>query len=153
MSAASKAQTATPKMVVLEFLRLMSTGAPADSEKAGQLYEENATLWVLGSLPTSGMIEGRDRILNERVRTIGPLIVPGSKSSVIGAVVCEGEYVAAEWKSRRTLLTGQAYENDFFGLFQVRDGKIVSLREYLDTLKVKEAGWRDAAPSQAAWQE
>jgi ketosteroid isomerase-like protein len=44
--------------------------------------------------------------------------------------------VAAEWTSRATSRDGIPYYNRNVGIFIVRDGKIVSVREYTDTLHV-----------------
>ena len=51
-------------------------------------------------------------------------------------VVAEGDQVVAEWTSRATARNGGAYRNRNAGIFTVRDGKIVSVREYTDTQHV-----------------
>ncbi len=48
-------------------------------------------------------------------------------------MVAEGDQVVAEWTSRATARNGGAYHNRNAGIFTVRDGKIVSVREYTDT--------------------
>jgi ketosteroid isomerase-like protein len=52
-------------------------------------------------------------------------------------VVAEGDQVVAEWTSRAVTRFGEAYENFCLGVFTVRDGKIISVREYMDTLRAK----------------
>jgi ketosteroid isomerase-like protein len=129
-----------PKDVVLKFLGYMSTAEPDDTEAAIRMFAADATFWVLGNLPMSGTLHGREEI-KKRFRRGHAETAPGSKTLKIGTVVTEGEYVAAEWTSRRKTVGGNDYANTFFGLFQVRNGKIQSLREYMDTLGVKESGW------------
>ena len=141
----------SPKEVVIKFLDFMRSATPEDTEAAGMMFAEDARFWILGNLPMSGELRGREEIMVRRFRRGHARTVQGSKSLDIGKVIAEGEFVAAEWLSRRKVVDGKDYVNTFFGLFQVRDGKILSLREYMDTLAVKEAGWdRTAIPTTAA---
>ena len=138
----------SPKEVVIKFLDFMRSATPEDTEAAGMMFAEDASFWILGNLPMSGELRGREEIMVKRFRRGHARTVQGSKSLDIGKVIAEGEFVAAEWVSRRKVVDGKDYVNTFFGLFQVRDGKILSLREYMDTLAVKEAGWdRTAIPT------
>jgi hypothetical protein len=130
-----------PKEVVRAFLGHMRSGSAEDTEKAGRIFAEDATFWILGNLPMSGTISGREEIMSKRFRPGHARTQAGSKSLEIGMVISEGEYVAAEWTSRRKVVGGADYANTFFGLFHVRNGKIQSLREYMDTHAVYEAAW------------
>ena len=132
-----------PKAVVLEFLGHMSGGTIEDIEKAGAMFADDAEFWIIGSLPMSGMVTGREAIMEKRFRPGAQLTVPGSKRLQVGMVVAEGQHVAIEWKSQRKVVDGPDYHNEFFGLFRVEDGKIKLLREYMDTLAVKESRWRE----------
>jgi uncharacterized protein len=133
---------ASPKEVVVSFLELMATGEPADLEKAGQLFADDVSFWIAGRTAISGTLCGREAVMDKRFRSSRKRTIAGTLMLKIGVVLCEGEYVAAEWTSRRKVVDSPDYENAFFGLFQVRDGKIHSLREYLDTQAVVESGWR-----------
>ena len=139
---APKGITANPKEVVVSFLELMATGQPADLEKAGQLFADDVSFWIAGRTAISGTLCGREAVMNKRFRPSRQRTIAGTLMLKIGMVLAEGEYVAAEWTSRRHVVNSPDYENAFFGLFQVRDGKIHSLREYLDTQAVVESGWR-----------
>lgn len=141
MNAATDMKT-NPKEVVVHFLELMATGQPADLEKAGQLFADDVTFWIAGSTAISGTLCGRETVMDKRFRPSRKRTIAGTLTLKIGVVVAEGEYVAAEWTSRRRVVDSPDYENKFFGLFQVRDGKIHLLREYLDTQAVVESGWR-----------
>ncbi len=54
----------------------------------------------------------------------------------IHGIIAEGERVAVEASSRGDHASGQVYSNDYHFLFEFREGKILHLREYLDTEKV-----------------
>ena len=128
------------KEIIYNFLRLLDQG---EFEEAAQVFAEDATFWVVGSLPFSGTLHGRQEILHKNLLPSRDFTVPGTASIEIGTVMAEDDYVAAEWIFRRKTTSGRDYENYFFGLFQIRDGKIQLFREYLDTLYAKELLWSD----------
>lgn len=132
----------SPKEVVVSFLELMATGEPADLEKAGRLFADDVSFWIAGKTAISGTIVGREVVMDTRFRPSRKRTIAGTLDLKIGVVLAEGEYVAAEWTSRRKVVNSPDYENTFFGLFQVREGKIQLFREYLDTQAVVESGWR-----------
>ena len=123
------------KKVVLEFFQGINQG---NMEAAADAFAEEATFWVPGSLPFSGTLHGRKAILEKNLIPSAKLSVPGTLKVEVRNIIAEGEYVAVEWITSRKTLSGRDYVNHFHGLFQVRDGKIQSLREYLDTLYAKE---------------
>jgi ketosteroid isomerase-like protein len=53
-------------------------------------------------------------------------------------VTAEGERVAVEAVSSARMSDGRPYENHYHFLVQVRDGRVVQVREYLDTQFVHE---------------
>jgi ketosteroid isomerase-like protein len=59
----------------------------------------------------------------------------GLEMTVIG-MVAEGDKVAAEIRSHAELTDGRLYENQYHMLFTLRQGKIVEVREYADTLLI-----------------
>jgi ketosteroid isomerase-like protein len=59
----------------------------------------------------------------------------GLEMTVIG-MVAEGDKVAAEIRSHADLTDGRVYENQYHMLFIVRQGKIVEVKEYADTLLI-----------------
>lgn len=62
------------------------------------------------------------------------LMTKGGIEFKILAVTAEADRVAVECEGRSTLVTGQAYNNQYHFLFFIRDGKIVRIKEYFDTL-------------------
>ncbi|WP_206685927.1 nuclear transport factor 2 family protein [Kribbella qitaiheensis] len=49
------------------------------------------------------------------------------------SILADGDRVFAEWTAQATARSGAAYDNRCGGVFTVRDGLIVAVREYLDT--------------------
>ncbi len=54
-------------------------------------------------------------------------------SQELTGLVADGERAVAEWTSRATTRTGEAYENEYAVVFEVSGLKIVAVREYFDT--------------------
>lgn len=52
---------------------------------------------------------------------------------VFGAVLAEGDTVVVEERMRGRLASGRQYDNEYCFLFELRDGLIHRVREYLDT--------------------
>jgi uncharacterized protein len=49
-------------------------------------------------------------------------------------MVCEGDVVITEHRMSAELPNGRSYINDYRFAYQVRDGKVVEFREYMDIL-------------------
>jgi ketosteroid isomerase-like protein len=49
------------------------------------------------------------------------------------AAVAQGDKVAVEATSHAKLKNGKVYQNAYHFLFEFRDGKILSVKEYMDT--------------------
>jgi len=98
-------------------------------------FAEDATWEYPGDLPLSGTYRGIDAIVTEFLGGAAALMAPGVVLELTN-VVAEGDQVVAEWTSRATARNGAAYRNRNAGIFTVRDGKIVSVREYTDTQHV-----------------
>jgi ketosteroid isomerase-like protein len=99
-------------------------------------FAPDATWEYPGDLPLSGTYRGVDAII-ETFLGAAELMAPGTQVTIelVGAIA-DGDQVATEWTSRATSRNGTAYHNRNVGVFTVRDGKIVPVREYTDTLHV-----------------
>lgn len=106
-----------------------------DEETIRGLFAEDAT-WTLaaGDLPISGTWRSREAILGEFLATALSYYAPGSVSLEITGMIAEGDQVVLQWTSRARTRDGRPYENDCIGVFTIRDGRIQSVREYMDTL-------------------
>lgn len=97
---------------------------------------EDATWWILGRpdlFPAAGT---KSRADMERIwRNLSDHMKNGLEMTVIG-MVAEGDKVAAEIRSHADLIDGRVYENQYLMLFTLRQGKIVEVREYADTLLI-----------------
>jgi ketosteroid isomerase-like protein len=61
----------------------------------------------------------------------------GNVENTFRTIVAEGEVVVVEHRLSATLPNGRAYVNDYCFVYEVRDGTIWRIREYMDT----RGGW------------
>ena len=59
---------------------------------------------------------------------------PTGFSIVVTSLIAEGNKVAAEAESSGRHVNGRDYNNKYHFLFEIENGKIISVKEYMDTL-------------------
>ena len=118
------------KTVLQHYVAAVQAG---DLQKIRDSFAPDAVWQLDGELPISGTWRGREAILSEFLATAMSYYEPGSVSLQITSIIAEGQQVAMEWTSRARNSRGEPYENHCIGVFTVRDGKITSVREYMDT--------------------
>jgi uncharacterized protein (TIGR02246 family) len=123
-------QPADPKTILEKYVAAIEAG---DEPAIRASFAPDATWTLAGELPISGTWTGRDQIMNEFLPTAMSNYQPGSVKLEITGMIAEGDEVALQWTSRARTIDGEPYENDCIGVFTVRDGKITSVREYMDT--------------------
>lgn len=112
-------------------IRYIEAARDGDSAVIRDSFAPGATWEYPGDLPLSGIYHGPDAIIGEFLAGAGNLLAEVKLE--LGAVVAEGGVVAAEWAATGSSKDGTPYRNQNIGLFTVRDGKIVTVREYTDT--------------------
>lgn len=123
------------KKIVLDFIEHLSAGN-VDAVMAA--FADDVTWWLPGSLPVSGTFTGKKAILEDFFATAFPFFEPGTLTIHVQSAIAEDNAVAVEWIAKATTAKGQAYENFYHVRFDVRDGKIQAVREYVDTLYAKD---------------
>ena len=94
---------------------------------------DDATWWIPGKKersPSAGLYP-KDKIGRLFIRMVNAL-ESGLKMTVVSCIA-EGDRVALEVVSAGDLKNGRQYRQEYHMLMQFRDGKISSVREYLDT--------------------
>lgn len=120
--------TETNKALVARFMEVFSTG---DSAGVVGMMHPEGTWWVAGTMPISGTYS-RDafgKLLDEVSTTCkGPIqLFPKTFTA-------EGNRVAVETESLAHTLSGRTYANQYHFLFEIKDGLILRIKEYLDTM-------------------
>jgi ketosteroid isomerase-like protein len=91
----------------------------------------NATAVALGV--TDHMV-GRDAIVNFLTRDF-PRLFTDAVSVRFRGFYADGDTVVVEETMNATLANGNQYSNDYCFVFELRDGLIYRVREYMDTAK------------------
>lgn len=122
--------------LVRSFLAAMGR---TDIHALSELLAEDATWWLAGDLPVSGLYEGRTAVLGEFLSSAAALFEQDSLRFELRNVSTDGRAVIAEYTGTGRGAGGRPYRNQYCTIFECRDGKISSVREYLDTAHVRDA--------------
>lgn len=122
------------KAAVAALLEAFSRG---DVPAMVALMTDDATWWVGGAIEGLSGTYGRDQFA---------ALVEGAKEAYkTGALkiwptgmVAEGDKVAVEAQSHAELHNGRIYANSYHLLVTVRDGMVSAVKEYCDTLHMKQ---------------
>ena len=94
---------------------------------------DDVVWWVQGDTKGSGFRYGKDSLFpNLKAKLVADLEI------TFGFLTAEHDRVALEMKSSGTLSTGKVYANTYHFLLTLRDGLIISGKEYLDTKHLAE---------------
>lgn len=132
---------AANKAVVQEFITALEVGK---HEQIAELLTADAVWWLPGRLPVSGRYEGRGAVLDGFLAQGLGLYQPGTLTFEIVNMIGEGDTVAVEWIADGTSAAGAHYRNHYHVAFDVADGRVSAVREYVDTLYASEVLFPDA---------
>ncbi len=117
------------KKAVTDFMTVFSGG---DVDAILGAMTDDATWWVAGNIP--GISGTKDKAgFGEMLGGIAESTTTGAIRLTPLAYTAEGDRVAVETESYAELKNGRVYNNLYHFVFEVRDGKIASVKEYLDT--------------------
>ncbi|MFB7510043.1 nuclear transport factor 2 family protein [Streptomyces broussonetiae] len=122
--------TTDPRAVVIRYVEAVRDG---DVDVIHDSFAEDVTWHYPGDLPISKVWRGRDRVIDEFLGSMGPVLVPGTLEIELVSTLAEDDRVVAEWTSRARTVYGGTYDNRCLGIYTVRDGRITSVVEYADT--------------------
>ena len=120
------------KQTIVKLIEAMSAGNTRDIVAA---YHPDGTVWTSGNTLISGT-----RNLEE-IKTFAPAVLeafPEKLNFTIKNIIAEGEFVAVEAESDGDHASGQHYHQHYHFLFEMRDGKVLRMKEYMDTELVTE---------------
>ncbi|MEE2060428.1 nuclear transport factor 2 family protein [Rhodococcus artemisiae] len=120
---------AANKKLIAEFMEVFSTG---NVESILGYLAPTATWWVAGTI--EGISGTKDK---QEFREMLSGLSANTKSGAITltplAWTAEGDRVAVETESYSEMNNGRVYNNLYHFVFEVRDGLIQSVKEFLDT--------------------
>ncbi|GAA5063697.1 nuclear transport factor 2 family protein [Nocardia callitridis] len=111
------------------FAKVFSTG---DVEQILATLHAEATYWVSGSI--DGMSGSYDKQeLRALLGGVTSVYTNGALEITPNSAIAQGNRVAVEATSYAELKNGKVYQNRYHFLFEIRDGQIFSVKEYMDT--------------------
>jgi uncharacterized protein len=125
-------QTNAPsETTVQKFFELLNA---EDLEGVRALLTQDAA-WIpqARDMPGAGEYRGRDVIVDQFLKPIRGLFAKGSPSNRILSMASNGALVLVETHGTGHLSDGRPYDNRYAWAFEVREGKIAMIREYLDS--------------------
>ena len=115
------------KALVIQFIDLLNQG---DVSGFADMYHADGSVWTSGKTLISGSAN------KSQIEAAGAAIFdafPQGLTFTIHGMVAEGDKVAVEAESKGMHSSGQLYNNHYHFLFEFKDGKVLSLKEYMDT--------------------
>lgn len=126
--------------LVVDFLAAMGR---ADITALSEMLAEDATWWLAGDLPVSGLYRGKAAVIGEFLWSASVLFEPESLSFELRKTTIAGDTVIAEYiGTGRGLNGGSHYRNSYCTIFECGDGRISAVREYFDTAHARQALYR-----------
>jgi len=117
------------KAVVKEFLEVFSTG---DVDGILDRLDDNATWWISGSL--EGMSGTKSKAeMGQLLGGVTTVYKEGAMRVTPVEMTAEGDRVVVEAEGYAELNNGRVYNPKSAWVFEVADGKVKAIREYLDT--------------------
>ena len=122
--------TEANKAFVTDFFAAMNAG---DADAIANSYADDGCVQTMGNTLISGVFN-KEQI----TRSAGAIfdVFPQGLSFTIVGMVAEGDKGAVEATSEGEHISGQIYSNEYHFLFEFRDGKLLRLKEYMDTERV-----------------
>jgi uncharacterized protein len=124
-------QSNQSETVVRKFFELLNA---EDLEGVRALLSEDAA-WIpqARDMPGAGEYRGRHVIVDTFLKPIRGMFAKGSPRNRILSMASNGELVLAETHGTGHLSDGRPYDNRYAWAFEIRDGKVAVIREYLDS--------------------
>lgn len=120
------------KQLVTDFWAAFSSG---DYTRALSMMAEDATWWVAGTFELSGTYTKAQ--FKELLGNVTEALPQGIKVTP-KMLTAEDERVSMEAESYGPHTSGKIYNNFYHFMHVIRDGQLVSVREYLDTMHAKD---------------
>ena len=120
------------KQLIREHLAVLSKG---EYSRSLEYLAEDGKWWTAGAF---GGWKSKPEMLEMFVSM--PVLFPKGLQITVDRMVGEGDWVAVEAHSHAPVtIIGKVYQQHYHFLFEVRDGKLQTVKEYLDTQHVLEA--------------
>jgi ketosteroid isomerase-like protein len=118
------------KATVTRFFDALNKG---DVDTIVNTYAQDGCVQTMGGTLISGIFS-REQVADSAGSIFD--VFPAGLTFTVLDQVAEGNKVAVEATSNGEHISGQTYSNEYHFLFEFRDGKLLKLKEYMDTEQV-----------------
>jgi hypothetical protein len=132
---------AKQKAFVTDFFAAMNNG---DVDAIVDAYADDGTLHTMGQTLISGIYSKAQ--IAASAGSIFEVFPRGLQFEIID-MVGQGNKVAVEATSEGVHVSGQTYSNQYHFLFEFQDGRLLRLKEYMDTERVTDVLCAGQRPS------
>lgn len=124
----------TNKKLVTDFIEAMRV---SDVEKLQSMITENFSWWINGKVEYLQTAGEHDKDFFISFFGGGSELFPEGAEFKVTGMVAESNKVAVEASMAAKTAMGSLYQNDYHFLFTIENGKIVRMKEYMDTYHAK----------------
>ena len=114
------------KQITREFFEALSTG----SDKYLDFYTDDSIIWTAGHNAIGGT-RTKAEVISFAQNILSAF--PSGITFNIKGITAEDERVAVEISGEAIHASGETYNNQYHFLLKIKDGKILELKEYMDT--------------------
>jgi len=114
------------KQITREFFEALSTG----SDKYLDFYTDESIIWTAGNNAIGGT-RSKAEVVSFAQNILSAF--PTGITFNIKGMTAEDERVAVEINGEAIHASGEIYNNQYHFLLRIKDGKILELKEYMDT--------------------
>ena len=114
------------KQITKEFFEALSTG----SDQYLDFYTDESIIWTAGNNAIGGTRTKKEVV--SFAQNILSAFPSGITFNITG-ITAENERVAVEISGEAIHASGETYNNQYHFLLRIKDGKILELKEYMDT--------------------
>jgi uncharacterized protein len=118
-------------------IRFFDTLSSGDLEGVRALLHDEAT-WktMVNDIPGAGVHVGPSGIVDEFLTPIRGMFKPGDPKVLIDTIASNGPLVISETRGRGSFADGREYACNYCWAFEMKDGKVFAIREYMDSLYI-----------------
>ncbi len=112
---------------------------------------DDATFWILGKAATGRVTGEFSKPQIEKIFTGMLARLKNGLKMEVKSCIAEGDQVALQVVSYGELKDGRVYDQQYHALMRIKDGKIASIREYLDTQHVEQVWFADSSAEKTVY--
>jgi uncharacterized protein len=113
--------------------RIFAAIAAGDRTLFVESLADDVTMRVTGQYSWSQTFKGKQALLRDLYGYLGTLLADGRRT-IVHRFIAEGDHVVVEGKGDMRSKAGVAYNNDYCLIYRLKDGKIVEITEYCDSV-------------------